>query len=120
VEKLPKRSEVRSTHYADLTGDGRPEAVVAASCRTTTGANPIAIFVYDGTRTRQPLKSLLIVGRDQFLVTAEVTIKGKTMTITSKALTSKAPRCCPDQLIVQSYTWKGSTPDVSYYHKKSI
>jgi hypothetical protein len=108
-------ADVSSVQYSDLTGDGRKEAVVAASCRTTTAQNPISVFVYDGANTKQPLKRLLSIGVHSYLVTAKVTIDGKTVTVNSKALSDKAPRCCPDLRIIQSSTWRnGSFSPISY------
>jgi hypothetical protein len=108
-------ADVSSVQYSDLTGDGRKEAVVAASCQTTTAQNPISVFVYDGANTKQPLKRLLSIGVHSYLVTAKVTINGKTVTVNSKALSDKAPRCCPDLRIVQSATWRnGSFSPISY------
>lgn len=115
-----RTAEVDSTHYADLNGDGRAEAIVAASCRTTTAQNPISVFVYDGTDVRVPLKRLLTVGDHAYLVTAQVTVRDRTMTVTSKALSDKAPRCCPDLLITQRYRWDGSRLAQTYGNEKAI
>ena len=104
----PQATEVDSVHFADLTGDGRDEAIVAAACFTTTAQNPINVFVYDGQDRRAPLERLVTIGKDQYLQTAEVRTSGRTITVTSNALSSKAPRCCPDLRITQKYEWTGS------------
>jgi hypothetical protein len=38
-----------------------------------------------------------------------VRTSGRTITVTSNALSGKAPRCCPDLRITQKYEWTGRT-----------
>jgi hypothetical protein len=106
MPNCPQKTEVDSIHYADLTGDGLTEAIVAASCFTTTSQNPINVFIYDGADRRSPLARLVTIGKDQYLQTAEVRTKDATITVTSRALSDKAPRCCPDLRITQKYAWR--------------
>ena len=106
MPNCPQKTEVDSVRYADLTGDGRTEAIVAAACWTDTSQNPIIVFVYDGTDRRTPLARLLTIGKDQYLKTATVRTKSATITVTSEALSDDAPRCCPDLLITQKYEWR--------------
>jgi hypothetical protein len=108
MPNCPRKTEVDSVRYADLTGDGRSEAIVAASCWTNTSQNPINVFVYDGADRRPPLDRLLRIGEDQYLKTATVRTRGATVTVTSEALSDDAPRCCPDLLITQKYEWRDS------------
>jgi hypothetical protein len=115
-----KGADIDSIRYADLTGDGRTDAIVAASCKTTTARNPISIFVYDGTDTRVPLKRLLSIGVHQYLVTADVTVAGRTVSVKSKALSDKAPRCCPDLTIAQGYTWRNGRFAGTSYDEKPL
>ena len=106
MPNCPQKTEVASVRYADLTGDGLTEAIVAAACWTDTSQNPINVFVYDGTDRRTPLARLLTIGKDQYLKTATVRTKGATITVTSEALSDDAPRCCPDLKITQRYEWR--------------
>ncbi len=105
--ELPDTAEISAVRYADLTGDGVTEAVVAAACRTTTASNPISVFLYDGKDRRAPLRRLGAIGTSQYLVSAELRTKGRTVTVTSRALSDGAPRCCPDLRITQTYEWSG-------------
>ncbi len=104
--ELPDTAEISGVRYADLTGDGLDEAIVAAACRTTTASNPISVLVYDGADRRAPLRRLGAVGTSQYLVSAKVTTRGRTLTVTSRALGDRAPRCCPDLRITQTYEWR--------------
>jgi hypothetical protein len=115
MPNCPRKTEVDSVRYADLTGDGRTEAIVAAACWTTTSQNPINVFVYDGADRRPPLDRLLRIGEDQYLKTATVRTKGATVTVTSEALSDQAPRCCPDLLITQRYGWRDAA-----FHRLSL
>jgi hypothetical protein len=101
-----RRAEVFDVKKADLTGDGRRDAVVTAACFTNTASNPARVVIFDGAEAPNP-RPLVSIGRNQDLVTAVVQIKGGTVTVTSKALSAKAPRCCPDRLITQAYAWQG-------------
>jgi hypothetical protein len=111
----PRKTEVDSVRYADLTGDGRTEAIVAAACWTDTSQNPINVFVYDGADRRPPLTRLITIGKDQYLKTATVRTNGATITVISKALSDDAPRCCPDLLITQKYEWRDAE-----FHRVSL
>jgi hypothetical protein len=115
MPNCPRKTEVDSVRYADLTGDGRTEAIVAASCWTDTSQNPINVFVYGGADRRPPLERLLTIGKDQYLKTATVRTKGTTVTVTSEALSDKAPRCCPDLSITQKYQWRDAA-----FHRVSL
>ena len=57
---VPDRAEVDRVDHTDLTGDGRRDAIVVASCPTTTSTNAKHVFVFDGP----PTKPLLDIGQD--------------------------------------------------------
>jgi hypothetical protein len=102
---LPEKAEGSSVVYADLTGDGRNEAIVKGSCPTTTATNELHVFVYGASN---PDKVLLDVGRDHYLRKASVDVHGRTIEVEATALSDDAPRCCPDITITQSWKWTGS------------
>lgn len=103
--ELPARAEIRTVHHADLTGDGRRDTVVAASCPTTTSTNAVHIFVFGAGDTDEPL---LTIGKDSYLRTADVQTRDRRLTVRSEAISDKAPLCCPDLRISQSWKWTGS------------
>ena len=80
---------------------------VLSACRTTTASDPIRVLVYDGTDRRAPLRRLGTIGTGRYLVSADLRTKGRTVTVTSRALSDDAPRCCPDLRITQTYEWTG-------------
>ena len=100
------KAEVSATRYADLTSDGRPEAVVAGACYSSTAANPTQVLVFDGAQPGPDPSPLIAIGGDQQLIDASITLAGATVTITSAALSDEAPHCCPDLRIVQTYAWR--------------
>jgi hypothetical protein len=105
---LPDRAEVQHIDHADVTGDGRRETIVTASCPTTTSTNAVHVFVFDGSGSKKPLLS---VGKTQYLRTAEVQVSGRKITIKAEALSNDAPLCCPDERLTQTWTWTGSSFD---------
>lgn len=108
-DDLPDRTEVHAVRYADLTGDKRTEAIVAASCPTTTSTNPIEVRVFDGAdRAAASPRVLMGAGSQDYLRTAEITTSGNTLTVRSDALSDRAGLCCPDLRIVQKFRWDGN------------
>jgi hypothetical protein len=102
---LPKRAEVQHVDHSDLTGDGRPDTIVAASCPTTTSTNAVRVFVFGADSGTEPL---LTIGKDSYLRTADLRAKGRSLTVESEALSDDASLCCPDLRITQSWKWTGS------------
>ena len=103
---LPAKAEIHQVDHADLTGDGRRDAIVVASCPTNPSTNAVHVFVYDGDSTKKPL---LTVGKDSYLRTADITTSGRKLTVDSEAISDDAPLCCPDLRVSQTWTWNGST-----------
>ena len=102
---LPERAEVKRVDHADLTGDGQRDAIVVASCPTTTSTNAVHVYVFEGNSTGKPL---LDAGQGLYLRTADVQTSGRKITVDAEALSDDAPLCCPDLRIQQSWTWSGS------------
>jgi len=102
---LPKRAEVQHLGHADLTGDGRRDAIVAASCPTTTSTHAVHVFVFGADSSTEPL---LTIGKDAYLRTVDVRTRGRVLTVDSEALSDDAPLCCSDLRITQSWKWTGS------------
>lgn len=102
---LPTRAEMHALKRADLTGDGRRDTVVAASCPTTTSTNAVHVFVFGAGSTTGPL---LTIGKKSYLRTADVQVQGRSLTVDSEALSDAAPLCCADLRITQSWKWTGS------------
>jgi hypothetical protein len=100
---VPDEAEIHL--LKSITIGGERQTVVAASCPTTTSTNPVLVQAYAGGPDSEPL---LTAGKGQSLRTAAITVRGGKLTLTSEALSDKAPLCCADLRIVQSYEWDGS------------
>lgn len=100
----PQRAEVQHTDRADLTGDGRRDTIVVASCPTTTSTNAVHVLVF----ARDDDRPLLDVGRKEYLRTAEVTTNALSLSLNSEAFSVQASLCCPDLRIRQRWEWTGS------------
>ena len=99
------RTEVESVTYADLSGDGRTEAVVAAACQSTTASNAVRVFVYDGAQRSEPYRLLLTVGEQDYFKAVDLKAAERTLTVTAAALSENAARCCPDVIITEKWHW---------------
>jgi hypothetical protein len=102
---LPPKADGSSVVFADLTGDGRNEAIVKGSCPTTTSTNELHVFVYGAGN---PDTVLLDIGKGHYLREASVDVNGRTIAVKATALSDDAPRCCPDITITQRWKWTGS------------
>jgi hypothetical protein len=102
---VPKRAAVTEIGHADLTGDGRRETLVTASCPTTTSTNAVHVFVFAAGAGEKPL---LDIGEGQYLRTVDVETEGRTVSIDAEAISDKASLCCPDLHVWQSWKWNGS------------
>ena len=105
MPNCPQKTEVDSVRYADLTGDGLTEAIVAAACWTDTSQNPINVFVYDGTDRRPPLDRLLTIGKDQYLKTRDGTHEGRHHHRDLRGPQRPGTALLPDLKITQKYQW---------------
>jgi hypothetical protein len=95
-------TQVDYVRHADLTGDGRKETIVSASCQTATSGNPTRVFVYHGT------KKILDIGKGYYLLSTDAKANGRTLTVNAKALSERAALCCPDVAVTFKYRWNGS------------
>ncbi|GAA3200793.1 hypothetical protein [Nonomuraea roseoviolacea] len=97
----------RVAAVGDLTRDGRRETVVVSSCPSPTSSNPSIAFVYDGAAKPSAPRLLGKLGTNRYFTSLKVGIQGGTVHLRGKALSDKAPRCCPDLIVEQTYTWDG-------------
>jgi hypothetical protein len=102
-----KKDEVFAVKYADLTGDGRTEALVTAACPSATSQNPVAVFVYDGQDRSRPLHLLAAIGADHDLTEIKVSTHGRTVSIDARGRSTHTGLCCPDLRITETWTFSG-------------
>lgn len=88
--------------YADLTQDGKEEAVVPLNSGGEGG--DIAVFVYS-VRGGNVELLLRTYAQDTSLVAA---VEGGALTVTEPVYAEGDPLCCPSGLRVTTYRWDGS------------
>ncbi len=99
----------RVAAVGDLTRDGRRETVVVSSCPSPTSSNPLIAFVYDGASRSSAPHLLGKLGENRYFRSLKVKIRGGHVRLYGEAVSKKAPRCCPDLIVSQTYRWGGAT-----------
>ncbi|MEV0147972.1 MULTISPECIES: hypothetical protein [unclassified Nonomuraea] len=99
----------RVAAVGDLTRDGKRETVVVSSCPSPTSSNPMLAFVYDGASKRPAAPHLLgKLGANRSFKSLKVTIRDGRVRLSGKVVSRRAPNCCPDLIVSQTYTWNGA------------
>ncbi|NUP77270.1 MAG: hypothetical protein HOV96_06955 [Nonomuraea sp.] len=98
----------RVAAVGDVTRDGRRETVVVSSCPSPTSGNPLIAFVYDGAAKPTAPRLLGKLGTNRYFKSLKVTIRDGRVHLHGKALSDRAPRCCPDLIVDQTYRWDGT------------
>ncbi|MEU8142711.1 hypothetical protein [Nonomuraea sp. NPDC048901] len=98
----------RVAAVGDLTRDGKRETVVVSSCPSSTSSNPLIAFVYDGASKPSAPRLLGKLGKNRYFRTLKVAIRGGSAHLHGKAISDRAPRCCPDLIVSQTYRWDGT------------
>jgi hypothetical protein len=91
--------------FADVTGDGRMDAVVEV--RTPGAAGTVAVYAFstDGTRADR----LRTVFRSQALYRATTSVAGATLTVTQPRWARGDDLCCPARRTDRRYAWNART-----------
>ncbi|NUW43229.1 hypothetical protein HT134_24290 [Nonomuraea rhodomycinica] len=98
----------RVAAVGDLTRDGRRETVVVSSCPSPTSSNPLIAFVYDGASKRSAPRLIGELGRNRYFKSQKVTIQNGLVRLRGKVVSDRAPNCCPDLVVRQTYKWNGT------------
>ncbi|WP_431898938.1 hypothetical protein [Nonomuraea sp. bgisy101] len=98
----------RVAAVGDLTGDGRRETVVVSSCPSPTSSNPLIAFVYDGASKRSAPRLIGELGKNRYFKSQKVTIQNGRVHLRGQAVSDRAPNCCPDLVVRQTYKWNGT------------
>jgi hypothetical protein len=115
-----KKDEVLAVKFADLTGDGRDEALVTAACPSATSQNPVAVFVYDGQDRKRPLKLLATIGTDHDLTEIKVSTRGHQVSIDAEGRSTHTGLCCPDLRITETWTYGDGRLHRTASHQQSL
>lgn len=98
----------RVAAVGDLTHDGQPETVVVSSCPSPTSGNPVISFVYDGASKRSAPRLIGALGKNRYFKSQNVTIRHGQVQLSGKVVSDRAPNCCPDLIVRQTYKWNGT------------
>lgn len=89
--------------FADLTGDGKSDAVVRVASGGTAGDVALYVFSTDGARSRDA--KLRAVLRRQALFRASVRVRGATLTYRVPRYAPGDDLCCPAKLLERDLRW---------------
>ncbi len=88
--------------FADLTGDGRSDAIVLADTGGVAGA--VALYVFS-THGEAEDSDLRVVYRSQRLYRATTEVAGGALTLRTPRFVEGDDVCCPAKLVRRTYTW---------------
>jgi hypothetical protein len=108
---LGGKVDVLKVVSADVTGDGRPEAIVRLECAHSASEWPDSVYVYADT-SGGPTEIGLLLRQNQDRYAPSITTKGNTVTLGLVGWSKYAPGCCPDLNYTQTFTWGGRGFDV--------
>jgi hypothetical protein len=87
--------------FADLTGDGKSDAVVTVSDGGAAGAVAVYVFSVEGSANGK----LHAVYRNQQLYRVHPRVSGPTLTLVVPQWSAGDDLCCPAKLVERDYAW---------------
>lgn len=91
--------------FADITGDGRSEALVLVETGGVAGAVAFYVFSTDGEAADSPLRAVF---RSQSLYRASVEPAGTTLKLRTPKYTEGDDGCCPAKIAQREYAWSAT------------
>jgi len=91
--------------FADLTGDGRSDAVVRVDSGGAAGAVAVYVFSTDGKAADSPLRAIY---RSQRLYRAKAEVSDATLILRVPRYGEGDDVCCPAKLVERVYAWSDS------------
>jgi hypothetical protein len=91
--------------FADLTGDGRSDAVVLVDTGGAAGAVALYVFSTDGKSADSPLRA---VYRSQQLYRASTVVADATLKLRTPHYAEGDDLCCPAKIVERTYAWNKS------------
>ena len=113
----PHGVQVDAKQFADVTGDGKPEAFVAASCVGSTESWPDRLEVFDGASDPSHPRRIAILLNEQDgtdspdgfgLRIQSIKVSGKQVTVVSKGWLPGECFACGDRQVTDTFTWNGT------------
>jgi hypothetical protein len=88
--------------FADVTGDGRSDAVVLVDTGGVAGAVALYVFSTDGEAQESDLRA---VYRSQRLYRASAEVTGGKLIVSTPRFTEGDDVCCPAKVVERTYAW---------------
>ena len=88
--------------FADVTGDGRSDAIVLVDSGGAAGAVALYVLSTHGADERSDLRA---VYRAQRLYRASVEVSGQALVLRTPRYRSGDDICCPRRILQRTYTW---------------
>ena len=108
---------VPEIEFADLTGDGRSDAVVLVETGGAAGAVAVYVFSTDGRAEDSPLRA---VYRSQQLYRASVEIAGDTLILRTPRYAEGDDLCCPAKVVERIYVWNDERQDAAQRSRREL
>jgi hypothetical protein len=109
--------QVDAKQFADVTGDGKPEAFVAVACVGSTESWPDRLEVFDGASAPAHPRSIATLlnyqdgtdGPHGFgLRIQSIKVSGTQVVVVSKGWLPKECFACGDRQVTDTFTWNGT------------
>jgi hypothetical protein len=91
--------------FADITGDGRSDALVLVETGGVAGAVALYLFSTDGEAADSPLRAVF---RSQRLYRASVEPAGDSLKIRTPHFAQGDDVCCPAKILQRTYQWSAA------------
>jgi hypothetical protein len=88
--------------FAELTGDGRQDAIARVQSGGAGGTIAVYVFSADGAKKLRP------VYRNQRLYRALISVEGATLLVRTPRYGAADDLCCPPAFVQRSLTWSAS------------
>jgi hypothetical protein len=88
--------------FADLTGDGRSDAIVLVDTGGVAGAVALYVFSTDGEPAESDLR---VVYRSQRLYRASAEVADAALILSTPRFVEGDDVCCPSKLVKRTYVW---------------
>jgi hypothetical protein len=103
--------------FADLTGDGRSDAVVLVDTGGVAGAVALYVFSTDGEPAESDLRA---VYRSQRLYRASVRTADGSLTVRTPRFAAGDDVCCPVRIVERVYTWSAAAKTMRQRNSREV
>lgn len=106
--------------FADITGDGKSDAVVVVRVPGAAGAIAVYLFSTDGAKNNQGSSALRAVFRTQQLYRATTTLRGTTLVVRTPKYADGDDVCCPQVATERDYAWSATAKTLTRRDQREI